>query len=52
MLAHCRASEAELAAENERLHRQLAAVMEVRAAEINGDNLRLVNHLTEVRCAI
>ena len=42
------ATEAELAAEVERLHRQLAAVMEVRAAEINTDNLRLVNYLTEV----
>ena len=52
MLVHFRASEAELAAENERLHRQLAALMEVRAAEINGDNLRIVNHLTEVRCAL
>ncbi|CAL8464396.1 g3931 [Coccomyxa elongata] len=40
-------SEAELASENERLHRQLSAVMEMRAAEINEDNLRLVNHLTE-----
>ncbi len=44
----CRPSEAELASENERLHRQLSAVMEMRAAEINDDNLRLVNHLTEV----
>ena len=42
------ASETELAAECERLHRQLRAVMEVRAAEINADNLRLVNYLTEV----
>lgn len=43
-----RLSEAELASENERLQRQLSAVMEMRAAEINNDNLRLVNHLTEV----
>ena len=42
------ASEAELATECERLQRQLHAVMEVRAAEINADNLRLVNYLTEV----
>ena len=44
----CSASEAELATECERLQRQLHAVMEVRAAEINADNLRLVNYLTEV----
>lgn len=48
----CRPSEAELASENERLHRQLSAVMEMRAAEINDDNLRLVNHLTEVSNAM
>ena len=43
------ASEAELAIENERLHRQLAAVMELRTAELNEDNLCLINYLTEVR---
>ena len=37
------------ASEVERLQRQLAAVMESRAAEINDDNIRLVNHLSEVR---
>ena len=42
------ASEAELAIENERLHRQLAAVMELRTAELNEDNLCLINYLTEV----
>ena len=42
------ASEAELAIENERLHRQLAAVMELRTAELNEDNLYLINYLTEV----
>ena len=33
----------------ERLQRELAAVKESRAADINEDNIRLVNQLTEVR---
>ena len=43
-----RGSEAELAAENGRLKRQLSVVMETRAAEINDDNIRLISALTEV----
>ena len=46
----CRATEAaaEESGKLEELQRQLAAVMESKAAEINDDNIRLVNHLSEV----
>ena len=43
------AEDAGQASEVERLKRQLAAVMESRAAEINEDNIRLINQLSEVR---
>ena len=40
---------AEGGTEVEKLQRQLAAIMESKAAEINDDNIRLVNHLSDVR---
>lgn len=45
----CRASETEVDERLVDLQRQLAALMESKAAEINEDNLRLVNHLSDAR---